>query len=139
MRTTKHDQIYPHHPVDNLASRVIKKGSTFDYVPATDTRVLDAVPVSSRAIPQNPQFVDLTGVKFGRLTVLSYAGASRSKGALWNVRCVCGAYEQRRAKFLKTGIADDALCSECHRHRENRKMYAERKDLLAKRTTRRCL
>jgi hypothetical protein len=34
--------------------------------------------------------VDLTGLKFGRLTIISRAGSNRHNKVLWNCRCECG-------------------------------------------------
>ncbi|WP_155257506.1 hypothetical protein [Rhizobium leguminosarum] len=36
------------------------------------------------------KFVDLTGKRFGRLTVISKGAISSSKKIMWNVRCDCG-------------------------------------------------
>lgn len=44
----------------------------------------DALP-----IPTNPSFKDLTGQKFGRWTVVSYAGKPSGLAA-WNCQCECG-------------------------------------------------
>ena len=35
--------------------------------------------------------INLIGMKFGRLTVLSREGSSATKQALWKCRCECGA------------------------------------------------
>lgn len=35
-------------------------------------------------------FKDLTGLVFGRLTVLSYAGINKNKHTMWKVKCICG-------------------------------------------------
>lgn len=41
-------------------------------------------------MPTHPQFKNLEGQTFGRLTVISYAGKSTSKRCLWRCRCKCG-------------------------------------------------
>lgn len=45
---------------------------------------------------------DLTGMKFGRLTVLKLA--SRKNGTTWLCRCLCGRKKAVRARHLKTGV-----------------------------------
>lgn len=50
--------------------------------------------------PEHPRFDDLTGLTFGRLTVLFYVGRSRSNSC-WRARCVCGVEVQRPSPWLK--------------------------------------
>lgn len=37
-----------------------------------------------------PRFIDLTGKKFGRLTVIEEAGRSKQKAVKWRCKCECG-------------------------------------------------
>jgi hypothetical protein len=46
-------------------------------------------PVMRTPAPRNKRFDDLTGQKFGKLTVLSFAGF-HGKYSCWNMRCDCG-------------------------------------------------
>lgn len=67
-----------------------------------------------RAHPPDPGFVDMTGRKIGRLTVVGYLGKGH-KGALWLVRCACGAFERRVTRTLKRSAVDgrNDRCGEC--------------------------
>ena len=97
MKTSDLDAVAPLFPVNRTAGQVTAKGEHFDYVPEATHRVSD-VPFPSKPPPNTPQFIDLTGQKFGKLTVVGYArdqGNTNTSGALFNVRCVCGRYEQR--------------------------------------------
>ena len=66
-----------------------------------------------RQIQQNPQFTDLTGKRFGTLTVRGLAAdfKQNSGGAPWAVRCDCGAYTVRRSRGLMSG--NTCHCAEC--------------------------
>lgn len=67
--------------------------------------------------PNDPGFRDLTGVKYGRLTVIGlhdHKRGTKSSGAGWVVRCVCGVYETRLTAKIKQA-SPDAACQECHR------------------------
>lgn len=60
------------------------------------------------AIPQDPRFLDLTGNRYGRLSVLGYAGKSS-----WNCQCACGKTKTvlggnlRQGKSLSCGCLRD--------------------------------
>ena len=47
-------------------------------------------------------FIDLTGQKFGRLTVLSYAG-TKGKSTYWQCKCDCGEVRIVQSSNLKSG------------------------------------
>lgn len=50
------------------------------------------------------QIEDLTGRKFGRLTVVEYAGSDNGHGSKWKCICDCGSTKVIRAKNLKGGV-----------------------------------
>ena len=56
---------------------------------------------------------DLTGRKFGKLTVTAYAGPSSSRTSLWTCSCSCGNTMTTRADHLKSGKARG--CKKCAR------------------------
>lgn len=62
-----------------------------------------------------PGFIDHTGTRLGRLTVLGramkYAGNAFG-GALWICRCDCGRFVARRHKAILKSAPDNA-CSQC--------------------------
>lgn len=63
----------------------------------------------------NPQFVDVTGKRMGRLTVvgiLHEPDAKPDRKARWVVRCACGDYEVRTAKSIKKA-APENRCFNC--------------------------
>lgn len=63
-----------------------------------------------RAVPLPPSFVDITGCRFGRLTVL----AARDPGGRWGValcRCDCGEIRSVERKSLRAGRAKSCGCS----------------------------
>lgn len=57
-----------------------------------------------------PAFIDLTGRKFGRLTVLSRAGDTKHKHPQWNCQCDCGAMSVVRGQSLRAGTTVSCGC-----------------------------
>ena len=53
--------------------------------------------------------VDLTGQKFGRLTVVSYAGVDKQQ-AYWGCICECGTAKKVRANSLRSGHTQSCGC-----------------------------
>lgn len=59
-------------------------------------------------LPAHPAFKNLTGQRFGRLVVESYAGqkpSGKQLATMWNCKCDCGAVVTRAAKHLGRGTA----------------------------------
>ena len=56
-----------------------------------------------------PTRIDLTGRRFGRLEVKSYAGLSGSK-AYWDCRCSCGALTRVAGQLLRGGKSTSCGC-----------------------------
>lgn len=54
------------------------------------------------------RFIDLTGQRFGRWTVLRYAGSHN--GAFWECRCDCGTIRNIRASCLRRGESKSCGC-----------------------------
>lgn len=54
------------------------------------------------------KFIDLTGQRFGRLTVLEYAGYQ--KGVMWKCRCDCGQEKIVRSDHLRYGKTVSCGC-----------------------------
>ena len=110
-------------PVDKTAANVIKGGVY--YTP--DKRIANVhspTPLPTRSMwfteKRNPEFVNLTGTKFGQMTVI---GISADHKKVWVVRCVCGKYETRSSKAIKNPNNQDDCCQWC-RHLK----YLQRKD-----------
>ncbi|ECC4541287.1 hypothetical protein C2920_21680 [Salmonella enterica] len=95
-------KIYETHlvPINKMAAIVTGKG--FEYQPNCQINCdeyvgpPETVPVKDLAL--NSSFVDLTGRKKGRFTVI---GLMKEKKGRWLVRCVCGTYTTRSAKSIK--------------------------------------
>jgi hypothetical protein len=54
--------------------------------------------------------IDLTGQRFGRLTVLSFVGQDKHRSALWLCRCVCGKEKVVRGYCLRNGDTKSCDC-----------------------------
>jgi hypothetical protein len=54
--------------------------------------------------------IDLTGQRFFRLTVVSFAGVNRRGQALWRVRCDCGTERSVRGDNLRNGTTGSCGC-----------------------------
>lgn len=55
------------------------------------------------------RFIDLTGQRFGRWTVLRYAG-SHNGAAFWECQCDCGTIRNVRASCLRSGESKSCGC-----------------------------
>jgi len=55
-------------------------------------------------------FDDITGRRFGRLTVLGFDGTNDSGNAMWRVRCDCGTEYSVLGSNLKSGAARSCGC-----------------------------
>lgn len=56
-----------------------------------------------------PKRIELTGLEFGRWTVLGYHGSS-GQGAMWNCRCKCGTERPTYASSLLSGRSKSCGC-----------------------------
>lgn len=122
------DAVAPLHPSDKVAGRVAARGEHFEWSPAPHhTHSADPIAVRrpSEGELKQASFVDLTGVKVARLTVIGIAAEIVSgNGTNWVVRCVCGSYETRKAKFIKACAAgnnpgeDEPMCDWCNKTRK---------------------
>ncbi|KAF0156275.1 MAG: hypothetical protein FD189_1080 [Elusimicrobia bacterium] len=83
--------------------------------------------------PHVHRFVDLNGQRFGRLTVLAFAGRTPKGEALWRCRCECGRERVVLAYNLRSGGSQSCGClarelsskrrlrhGECRKGRETR-------------------
>ena len=55
-------------------------------------------------------FKDLTGQKFGRYTVLRYAGRNKSKHSMWFCRCACGKEKEVDGQCMRQGKTKSCGC-----------------------------
>lgn len=56
------------------------------------------------------KIINLTGQKFGRLTVQSFAGQDHRNQALWNCVCECGNVVVVKSYFLRSGTTKSCGC-----------------------------
>ena len=107
------DDIIRSIPVNKTAALVTSKGVSFDVKDRINIKRWDACP--RLEMFKGPTNHDLTGTKYGRLTVIGYYGHSNScKSSQWVVRCDCGAYEIRNAKRIrKSDKGKIYTCMEC--------------------------
>lgn len=94
-------------PINKAAAIAISKGTHFNHElkdAAKDLYWINPKPM----IEFDQPLPDLTGVKFGRLTVLGFLG-----GKSWQVRCSCGLYSSRRRKAILNKDNNVDACTEC--------------------------
>jgi hypothetical protein len=69
--------------------------------------------------PVNPQFRDVTGQTFGRLTAIYYVGRRPgSRGSFWLCRCLCGRHTVARVAVLRNGTTRSCGCLSADTARE---------------------
>lgn len=75
---------------------------------------------------------DLTGQKFGRLTVIAFAGNSKSRQYLWSCKCDCGNQENVivSAANLRSGKTKSCGCLQKERASISNKTHGETKTKL---------
>lgn len=122
--TVDFDTVAPLMPYDKTASMVAGKGEHFEWEPENGGKTHSRDPIATRA-PEakerfQPGFVDLKGVKIGRFTVMGIAAELKTcNGQNWVLRCVCGSYETRKAKYIKSCVAGnrerDPMCDWCRK------------------------
>lgn len=77
------------------------------------------------------KFIDLTGQRFGRLTVISRAENSRDNHVRWNCRCDCGnVAEAVRAGHLKSGNTTSCGCAHIEDLRQRTTKHGQRQTRL---------
>ncbi|MEQ1407755.1 hypothetical protein ABK249_22810 [Neorhizobium sp. Rsf11] len=105
------DAVAPLLPSDKVAGRVAARGEHFDWKPDLPTTVHSSVPLATRRPTAHelcqPHYTDLTGKRIGRLTVMGVAAEITGNGQKWVVRCVCGAYETRKARSIKSWLVGE--------------------------------
>lgn len=108
------DAVLASAPLNATAGAVTSAGVHFE--PEAEFKNLsweNCPPLAALRRPYPFKFVDMTGRKFGRMTVVGYVGKiNPKKKAIWACRCVCGRYEGRHAPAI--AAADpQAMCQAC--------------------------
>lgn len=70
-------------------------------------------------------FIDLTGQRFGRLTVISRAKNNAQNKAMWNVRCDCGAEKVVSRANLRNGTIVSCGCYARDLHKQQHLKHGE--------------
>ena len=65
---------------------------------------------NSHPIPKHKRFKDLTGMRFHRWSVRSFAGMKGTEGAYWNCVCDCGAESEVKSGNLRSGKSKSCGC-----------------------------
>ena len=74
--------------------------------------------------------IDLTGQRFGRLTVVKKTGKSVSRDSLWLCRCECGNTHTVRAPDLKSGKTRSCGCLHKEQLSQRSRTHGERRSKL---------
>jgi hypothetical protein len=140
--------IAPLMPANKTAALTASKGEHFEWA-ASHCTLHSSAPIPHRTPNREelikPSFKNLTGMKFGRLSVLGIAAEipSKAKGQRWVVRCVCGAHEIRKAKAIKAaasgrnGEDNSQMCAWCaNNQRLQRGLHNQKKASHVARTIR---
>ena len=105
--------IYAMVPINKMAAVVTGAGEHFTpckLVLTNDSDTPIATRRFTRAEVRADGFLDLTGRRVGRFTVL---GISRNFSRQWVVRCDCGRYSTRTAKAVKNPENTQDRCEHC--------------------------
>ena len=71
---------------------------------------------------QKKKFHDLTGMRFGKLTVINFVSQKSGGPSLWNCRCDCGNMTQQYGPNLRRGLV--VSCG-CVRRESGKKQYEQ--------------
>lgn len=110
---TPMDDVHARVPVDRVAVRVTGGGVHFypnKKIQTADSPVPIAIREINRSERANPEFVDLTGSRIGRFTVI---GAAKYVLGRWVVRCDCGTYSLRSSRAIKNAANSQDRCEQC--------------------------
>ena len=97
-------------PINSTAAAVTSNGQHHEYK-ATHLIYDSPFPMPTW-LPGNPNFIDMTGQRFGRLTVFGYSKEFPHK---WVCRCACGMYCIRKTKALTSTTHPVIPCHQCYR------------------------
>lgn len=68
---------------------------------------------------KRPNAKDLTGQRFGRLTVIKRNGTNQHRRAIWRCKCDCGKYTNVNAPDLLSGNTKSCGCWGREKHKYN--------------------
>ena len=110
----KNNNLYDCHnvtPINKLAVSVVQKGESFEFTGIEPGREESKtpLPITWGIMQKNDNFIDLTGFKKSRLTVIGW-NANKSR---WVCRCLCGTYVYRTSKAIKNENNKIDACYQC--------------------------
>jgi hypothetical protein len=132
------DSVAPLHPSNKTAALVAGRGEHFEFE-AKNGKIHSDIPLAWRAPSDrelaDPTYRDLTGITVGRLKAIGVATEVTSRGNQnWVVRCVCGSYETRKARYIKVCAAgnnpgeEEPMCDWCGKTRKLQRGIGIRRD-----------
>lgn len=62
-------------------------------------------------LPTDPRFINMTGMMFGRWTVIDYAGRAKNTKIMWKCQCECGSIKTIEGSQLRGGVSTSCGCS----------------------------
>lgn len=97
-------------PVDKTAYRVTRDQHVDDSyeIKNKDQKLGVSYWKAPKLMSNPPREYDVTGVKFGFMTVIGYLGKGK-----WQCKCKCGNYTSRRYKAITNPNNDVDACEEC--------------------------
>jgi hypothetical protein len=111
-------------PVDRTAAIVVSKGERHEPFGKAAVVHIFHSEVCPAIVPDKSlrlTSANLTGIKFGRFTVIGMSRdikGQENTGGRWVVRCSCGDYEVRTAKSIKNPNNKDDMCRICNKARQ---------------------
>jgi len=117
-------RISPLLPINSTAARVVSAGTHYVADKKHGSAVYELKPPTRRATlkeRQLPGYLDLIGVRRGRLVVVGQADVAALN---WVARCDCGSFVIRTNKAMRNAANEADACEEC-RHI----LYAKRAEL----------
>lgn len=107
------DAILASTPLNRTAGAVTGKGEHYESSAKLTNLNWDSCPPLAPHPRGATTFVDLTGRRFGRFTVIGYAGKlNPKKKAVWVCKCACGRYEGRHGSAI-TSANPNSKCQAC--------------------------
>jgi hypothetical protein len=108
-------------PVNKVALRVLSNGTSFEFSGIESGREESKTPfpITWGKMPNNSGFINLTGFKRGRLTVIGW----NDKKGRWVCRCLCGTYVYRTSKAIKNEKNKIDACYQCTKLIDTKKKY----------------
>lgn len=93
-------------PVNSQAAKQMGKGVDFNPLKKMEGTYHNMPKMRSvdSAMLKQPDFIDFTGNRFGKLKILGLLDTASSTKASWVCRCDCGMYTNRKSKSLKVAM-----------------------------------